>query len=159
MNDLLKKYLDDHYTPATARAYGREIALYLERHPQAREYRYTRILDYIGECRNKYSHPQTVNRILASVKVYYDWLCHAASVGIIRPARSGCGITCTGMYSCRTCSSRKSWNCFCERKNRYADLLIRNQVVISLLIYQGLLLGELTGLRVADVKLEEGART
>ena len=73
----LRDYLATSYTPATAAAYHREIALYLVRHPGAGNYRYTQILDYIGECRSKYSNPATVNRILASVKVYYDWLCHS----------------------------------------------------------------------------------
>ena len=43
-----------------------------------------------------------------------------------------------------------------DRKERYGDLVIRNQVLLSLLICQGLQLGELTGLTIADVRLAEG---
>ena len=71
----LTHYLTDHYRPATAAAYGREITLYRTAHPEAGNYGYGQVLDYIGQCRNKYSNPQTINRILASVKVYYAWLC------------------------------------------------------------------------------------
>lgn len=152
----LQKYLDGHYMPTTASAYRREIALYLERHPQARDYRYAQILDYIGECRNKYSNPQTINRILASVKVYYDWLCHSGQrrdhpAGSIRLRdRRHKDIQLQDLFK------PEELELLLERKNRYADLLTRNQVVMSLLIYQGLLTGELAGLQTRDVKLEEG---
>lgn len=43
-----------------------------------------------------------------------------------------------------------------QRPNRYAVLEVRNQVVLSLLIYQGLQLAELVGLRTSDVRLKEG---
>jgi len=157
MNDnTLTKYLEDHYTQATARAYGREIAHYLQRHPGAGEYRYLRILDYIGECRSQHHNPQTVNRILASVKVYYDWLCHSGQrrdhpAGSIRLRDNR-----HKDVQLQDLFKPEELEGLLERKNRYADLLTRNQVVISLLIDQGLLLGEMTGLRTADVRLKEG---
>ncbi len=152
----LKEYLADHYTTATARAYGREIALYLEQHPGASKYGYARILDYIGECRSKYSNPGTVNRILASVKVYYDWLCHSGQrrdhpAGSIRLRDNR-----HRDVQLQDLFKPEELERLLERKNRYADLLIRNQVVISLLIYQGLSIREMGGLRLVDVQLTEG---
>jgi integrase/recombinase XerD len=43
-----------------------------------------------------------------------------------------------------------------ERKERYSDLQLRNQVVISLLIYQALTTREMASLTVNDINLEEG---
>ncbi len=43
-----------------------------------------------------------------------------------------------------------------ERKERYDLLLWRNQVIISLLIYQGLTTGELLRLRTVDIELVAG---
>jgi integrase/recombinase XerD len=152
----LRNYLSDHYTKTTAVAYDREITLYRTAHPGAGSYRYGQVLDYIGQCRNKYSNPQTINRILASVKVYYDWLCHSGQRKD-NPAKS---------IRLRDNRARdlqlqdlfgpEELEGLLERKERYGDLVLRNQVVLSLLIYQGLQLGEITGLRVPDVRLEAG---
>jgi integrase/recombinase XerD len=43
-----------------------------------------------------------------------------------------------------------------ERKERYESVRIRNQVAISLLIYQGLRLTEAEQLKVQDIDLEAG---
>jgi integrase/recombinase XerD len=152
----LRNYLSDHYAKTTAAAYSREITLYRTAHPGAGHYRYGQVLDYIGQCRNKYSNPQTINRILASVKVYYDWLCYSGQRKD-NPAKS---------IRLRDQRARdlqlqdlfqpEELERLLDRKERYGDLVIRNQVVLSLLICQGLQLGELTGLRVADVRLAEG---
>ncbi len=42
-----------------------------------------------------------------------------------------------------------------EREERYADLKLRNQLIISILIYQGLSTGELVNLELNDVNLQE----
>jgi integrase/recombinase XerD len=125
--------------------------------PGAREYGYARILDYIGECRSKYPNPGTVNRILASVKVYYDWLCHSGQrrdhlAGPIRLRDNR-----HRDVQLQDLFKPEELEGLLERKNRYADLLIRNQVVISLLIYQGLSIREMGGLRLVDVQLTEGS--
>ena len=43
-----------------------------------------------------------------------------------------------------------------DRKERYESLRIRNQVIISLLIYQALKTGETINLKTSDVDLEKG---
>jgi integrase/recombinase XerD len=152
----LRNYLSDHYTKTTAAAYGREITLYRAAHPGAGSYRYGQVLDYIGECRNKYSNPQTINRILASVKVYYDWLCHSGQRSD-NPAKSiRLRDNRTRDLQLQDLFGPEELERLLERKERYGDLVLRNQVLLSLLICQGLQLGELTALRTGDVRLEAG---
>ncbi|MCW3083930.1 MAG: phage integrase family protein [Bacteroidetes bacterium] len=43
-----------------------------------------------------------------------------------------------------------------EREERYQDLKLRNQAVISLLIYQGLTVGEISRLKVDHIDLDKG---
>jgi integrase len=43
-----------------------------------------------------------------------------------------------------------------DRKDRYRDVRIKNQVIISLLIYQGLTTGDIVNLTLKDIDLEEG---
>ena len=43
-----------------------------------------------------------------------------------------------------------------QRKERFSDARLRNRVIISLLIYQGLRLTEITKLRLQDIDLEAG---
>jgi integrase/recombinase XerD len=43
-----------------------------------------------------------------------------------------------------------------DRKERYESLRIRNQVIISLLIYQALKAGEIINLKTSDIDLEKG---
>lgn len=151
----LSDYLKKHYTAATAAAYEREIAIYLRVHPQAKTYCYGQVLDYIGGCRSTYSNPQTIHRILASVKVYYHWLCasggrsdHPAAAIRLRDRRPG-DIQLQDLFK------PAELEVLLQRLNRYAALEVRNQVILSVLIYQGLQLAELVGLRLKDVKLEE----
>jgi integrase/recombinase XerD len=152
----LSAYLQEQYTPATAASYQREIAIYLDQHPHARSYRYQQVLDYIGWCRNKYSNPQTIHRILASVKVYYQYLCHSRERKD-NPARS---IRLRDYrhkdVQLQDLFKPEELELLMERSNRYAALRGRNQVVLSLLIYQGLQLAEIVGLQLTDVQLAAG---
>ena len=153
----LEPYLHERYTNATARAYGRDIALFLAAHPNAARYQYRQVMDYIGACRSKYASASNLNRILASVKVYYQYLCHC-QVRRDHPARS---------IRLRDARPRdvqlqelftlQELELLLQRKNRYAALRLRNEVIMTLLIYQGLHAREIASLELKDVNLEQGS--
>ena len=48
-------YLLKHYTKKTAKAYIREIEIYLTNNPDHKKYTYPEIVSYIGILRTKYS--------------------------------------------------------------------------------------------------------
>jgi integrase/recombinase XerD len=153
----LELYLRQRYTPATASAYGRDIALFLAAHPGAARYQYRQVMDYIGTCRSKYPNASSLNRILASVKVYYHYLCHC-QVRRDHPARS---------IRLRDARSRdiqlqelftpQELELLLHRKNRYTVLGIRNEVIMTLLVYQALQGREIASLGLKDVNLEQGS--
>jgi integrase/recombinase XerD len=73
---MIETYLQKHYSPDTAKAYKREIAIYLSNYPMAGKANYKDITHYIGLLRKRYSKASTLSRILSSIKVYYDYLCY-----------------------------------------------------------------------------------
>lgn len=119
-------------------AYEREIEIYLVLYSGSENAKYSEAMDYIGSLRKRYSNPSTVNRILAAIKVYYDYLC-ATEKRNDHPARS---ITLKDQWSrdiqLQDLFTANELELLLDRKERYRQLEYRNKVLMSLLIYQGL---------------------
>jgi integrase/recombinase XerD len=152
----LKDYLQVHYTQKTVKAYLYEIDNYLAGYPAAATAVYTDVMNYIGALRTRYGNPSTLNRILCSLKAYYDFLCYS-EVRSDNPAKS---------IRLRDQRSRDvqlqdlfmmdELEGLLHRPERYGNLESRNKVLMSLLIYQAPYPGELEALRVEDIHLEAG---
>ncbi len=151
----LKNYLNDRHTTATAKRYLRDIQIYQKANPRHKTANYGDIMDYIGTLRQKYKNPASVKTILHSLKKYYSFL-------IFNGERTD--------HPCKFINLKEKENrniqlqdlfttqeleILLERKERYQVLKIKNQVVLTLLIYQGLTTGELTRLEVNDIDLEK----
>jgi len=152
----LDEYLRKHHSPATAKAYQREIELYLKANPNASQASFKDVMEYIGTLRKKYSNSASIHRIVSSIKVYYKYLNYthqrkdnpARSIKLRDKRHKALQV--------QDLFTSTELELLLERKERYADLQIRNQVVISLLIYQGLTTGEMAALTLQDINLEEG---
>ncbi|MFM7859068.1 MAG: site-specific integrase, partial [Flammeovirgaceae bacterium] len=70
----LKSYLQKNLSPSTATRYERDIELFFFHLKQPNTATYKQIMDVIGALRKKYTNPKTVNRVLAAIKKYYDYL-------------------------------------------------------------------------------------
>ena len=152
----LKQYLHEHYTSKTAVGYEREISAFLKNVPRAKAAVHKDIVNYVGILRKRYNKPATLNRILCSIKAYYDYL-YATGKRKDNPARS---IILRDKRSrdiqLQDLFTPEELEKLLERKERYMLLTYRNRVLISLLIYQGLLPTELQNLRTTDVNLDKG---
>ncbi|MGQ2985365.1 tyrosine-type recombinase/integrase [Flavobacterium sp.] len=155
-NLTLEKYLYQHLAGQTAKNYLYTINNFLKLHPKARRYKYQDLVNYMAGVREQYANAQTCNRVLAAIKRYYDYLVY------------------TGQREenpCQTLTLKKSINqniqlqdlftskeleALMHRENRYRHLDLRNKVIISLLIYQGLTSDELIRLEVGSVDLDSG---
>jgi integrase/recombinase XerD len=153
----LEKYLHDHYTADTAKIYRYEIANYIANYPGAAGAVYKDVVGYIGALRTRYSKPATLNRILCSIKAYYDFLCYTGERSD-NPARSiklrdprNRDIQLQDLFSAEELET------LLNRPERYRHLEYRNKVLISLLIYQALHPGEMEALRVDDINLTTGS--
>ncbi|RYG23238.1 MAG: hypothetical protein EOO01_44465, partial [Chitinophagaceae bacterium] len=115
---------------------------------------YKDILAYIGSVRKRNNKADYLICTLQALKKYYDWLVHSG-------ARKD--------HPCKTLNLKDKPNkavqlqdLFTEeeleqlqrRKGKFKDIRLRNQIIISLLIYQGLTTGDITSLKVQDIDLE-----
>ncbi len=168
----LKEYLQQRYSKATAKAYEKEIENYTGNYPKAetegsqtplknnqrcaQKAVYKDITDYLGILRQRYSNPRTLKRILASIKSYYDFLCHTGKRKD-NPAKS---IRLRDKVSrdiqLQDLFTPQELETLLNRAERFNDLEYRNKVLISLLIYQALQIRELEALTVNDINLGQG---
>ena len=152
----LQDYLHEQYTPDTASVYGLEIGRYLAACPGAAIATYKDILFYIGALRSRYTNGSTLNRILCSIKAYYDYLCVSGQ----RPDNPAASILLKDPRSrdiqLQDLLSMEELESLFHRRERYPNLESRNKVLMSLLIYQALYPVEMEALTVADIDLEAG---
>jgi integrase/recombinase XerD len=152
----LQDYLRAHYTPDTAKIYLHEINRYLALHPQAQAAVYKDILAYIGALRSRYKSPSTLNRILCSLKAYYDYLCdsgqrqdHPAASILLKDTRSR-------DIQLQDLLTPEELEALLDRPERYNHLESRNRILMSLLIYQALYPSEMESLSLSDINLDTG---
>ena len=152
----LESYLQQHYSAETIKAYKREIEIYLSNCPAAPTANYKDVTNYIGALRKRYNKPATISRIVSSIKVYYDYLCHEGKRNDnptkaiqLRDQRSR-DIQLQDLFTSEELEN------LLNRKERYTNLDYRNKVLISLFIYQALHPQEAEVLQVADIDLKEG---
>lgn len=152
----LKNYLEEQHSPATAKAYHREILLYKERVPKAEKGTYKTVINYLDYLRKQHIKSASINRILASIKSYYYYLVangkrndHPCKHLYLRDNK-------TRDIQLQDLFSPEELELLMERKARYANLDLKYKLIISLLIYQGLTSAEIVKITLDDVNLELG---
>ncbi len=152
----VRGYLKAHYSPETAKAYQREIEGFLGNFKAANEANYKQLTEYIGQVRSRYKNPSTVNRILSSIKVYYDYLCNE-NIRTDNPAKA---IQLKDQRSrdiqLQDLFTTEELEVLLYRKERFFNLELRNKVLISLMIYQALQPREIETLTLENINLIDG---
>lgn len=153
----LEAYLRSRYTSETVDSYSFNINRFLQQHPNAKKYTFSHIEVYFKELKLMKKAVQYRRVILASIKAYYDFLllndviqyhpCRGFFIEEKRP---------TGKNYGALLSREEMELLFILRAERYHDLNYRNQVIIGLMIYQGLTSAELVNLRIEDIDYREG---
>jgi integrase/recombinase XerD len=118
-------------------------------------------MDVIGVLRKKYSNPKTVNRILAAIKKYYDYLLHTGtrkdhpckSIALRDTRRRA--VQLQDLFSIQELEHLIESKPKSQHKNRKTNQ-IRNKLLLSLLVYQGLARTEISKIEIYDINLEEG---
>ncbi|MFN3405837.1 MAG: tyrosine-type recombinase/integrase [Cytophagaceae bacterium] len=152
----LTEYLQKQYTPKTAKAYIREIEIFTAANPENKKYTYSEIINYIGVLRTRYSNPKTINRILASIKAYYSYLCFAGTrkdnptKSILLKDKQSRDIQLQDLFATEELEVLLT-----AKKERFTNLDYRNKVLMSLLIYQALKPNEIEALECEEINLEE----
>jgi len=154
MINKIEKYLHQHLRSSTADRYCRIINHFTATHPKAKFYQYKDIVSHMAKQKKSYD-VGTCNTMLAAIKKYYDYLLETGlrnthPCRTFRMRRKRTNIQVQNLF---TSSELEE---LLNRPNRYADMELRNKVVLSLLIYQGLTCDELIRLNVSDVDLDAG---
>jgi len=155
----LSDYLLEKYSPPTGKIYLFDIRRYIGYigEERAEKASYRDIMEYVDYLRKRYHNPRTINRMLYGVKAWYFYLIstgtrndHPCRHLILKDAR-GTDIQLQDLFT--SIEMEK----LMQRKERFEAARLRNRVIISLLIYQGLRLTEIARLRVKDVDPEAGS--
>ena len=154
---MIENYLQKHYSPDTAKAYKREIEIYLSNYPTASTANYKDLTNYIGLLRKRYSKASTISRIVSSLKVYYDYLCSEGirndnpTKAIKLRDKQRRDIQLQDLFT------TEELEILLHRKERYTNLDYRNKVLSSLLIYQALHPREMESLLIENINLDSGS--
>ena len=153
----LKSYLLKKRTAQTVKVYLFEIEKYIDKNPNAKDYKYKEILTFINSLRERYKSINTINRILQSIKKYYDYLVFIKDRKD-NPSRN-----------IRLRDNKKRYiqlqdllteiqleSLFINYTCRYKRTEKRDKIIISLLIYQALRVEEITKIQLSDIDLNKG---
>jgi len=141
------------------KSYEREIKLYLQAVPNAQSATYQDIINYINTQRKK-QNPSSINRILQSIKKYYNYLVDselrednpAQFINLKDTKRRNNSVQKRLLSSTEI---EQLWQHFLSKKYRYNILRNRNLSMISLLLFQGLRGGEVRRLSIENINLEQ----
>ena len=154
----LNEYLKEKYSPKGIYHYEDKIGKYLN-YTNSKGIKETQldILNYIGYLRQTGIHSKTIRNHLYSIKIYYNYL-QKTGQRQDHPCKSlnlkdqiNRSIEIESLYTMKQMEQFLS-----EHKTKQSFLQRRDEVMISLLIYQALTNTEIVNLEIKDINLEEG---
>lgn len=156
----IEEYLQKKYSKSTLASNLYNIKRFTDYYQnKAETATYTEILNYIAHLRKNYDlHPKTLRHCLYAVKIYFNYLLeigkrkdHPCSELFLKD-KINKQIQVDNLYSLETLENfLKTFKI--KRKER---LKRRNEVIITLLIYQALTVSEISDLEVENIDLENG---
>lgn len=156
----IEEYLQKKYSKSTLASNLYNIKRFTDYYQnKAETATYTEILNYIAHLRKNYDlHPKTLRHCLYGVKIYFNYLLevgkrkdHPCSELFLKD-KINRQIQVDNLYSLETLENfLKTFKI--KRKER---LKRRNEVIITLLIYQALTVSEISNLEVENIDLESG---
>lgn len=154
----LKQYIAKHYSESSRGGYYTMIIRYTTwMNGQAEMASYTDVLNYIGYLRKLKLHPKSLRNNLFAIKIYYRWL-----VAIGKREDHPCqklylqdqinrAIAVESLYTPQMLEELLR-----TYKSKTEFLQQRDEIIITLLIYQALTVLEITQVLVSDIDLKEG---
>jgi integrase/recombinase XerD len=144
-------------TEKSANSYAYQVRVFLDTNPNGDNYAFKDMTEYLGRQADAYKNLNYRNAILAAIKRYYDYLIetgkrndHPCRRIFLKGSNRGRQVIHADLFT------SEELELLLEREDRYADLRLRNKVVISLLIYQALTPGEINELKLRNVDLDMG---
>lgn len=156
ITQTLEQFLHQDYSKQTVKSYLFAIDHFVKMNPRAKRYKYQHIVTYMDEISQQQPNPRYRVVILSAVKKYYDYLVESG-YRIDHPCkRLNIKVNSNQAIQTQDLFSSDELQLLMNHENRYAHLDVRNNVLLSLLIYQGLTSQEIARLDVKDVDLDAG---
>lgn len=153
----LEQYVSENYSPKSAPGYLTMIKRYQGyMGEKAMTASYTDVLNYVGHLRILKLHPKSLINNLFSIKIYYRYL-NASGQRNDHPCQHlnlqdqiNKRIPVESLYSKATLHELLQ-----HHKNKRGLMQRRDEVIISLLIYQAMTVQEIAAINVGDINLKE----
>ena len=150
----LQTYLQNELTEKTCGSYLYEIEKFRKHHKNPEKLNYQNLMGYVQLLRKNYN-PQSVNRTVYALKKYYDYLVETSQIKYnpaknikIRDGKEN-------PIQLQELLTEKELQQLLEpRKERYPMLKKRNLIVMSLIVNQALLVGDIEKLKIEDLDLK-----
>lgn len=154
----LKEYLQNEYSKTSISGYENMINRFLLwAESKADKATYTDILEYIGLLREQNLHPKSLRNNLFAIKIYYRYLIktgkrkdHPCRFLYLKDQINR-AIQVEALYPKEVLE-----NLFETWQSRKTEHQTRDKIIISLLVYQALLVLEIVQIKVSDINLENG---
>ena len=151
----IEKYLQQSLMQSSVASYLYDIEKYKKANKNADQYDYEKVMQYMEQLRNNHK-VSNVKRVLASIKKYYDYLIETGKRkdNPVRSIKLRDGKP--NPIQLQDLFTEKELQILLKpRKERYPFLAKRNKIIMSLLVNQGLRIGEIENLKLTDVDLEK----
>ncbi|QOW10070.1 integrase [Kaistella flava (ex Peng et al. 2021)] len=150
----LQTYLQNELTEKTLKSYLYEIEKFRKHYKNPEKLNYQNLMEYVELLRKNYN-PQSINRTIYALKKYYDYLVETGQI-TYNPAknikiRDGK----ENPVQLQELLTEKELQQLLEpRKERYPMLKKRNFIIMSLIVNQALLVGDIERLKIEDLDLK-----
>lgn len=152
----LEQFLLQNYSKQTVSSYLFAINHFLKLNPKAKRYKYQNVVKYMDEISLQQPNSKYRVVILSAIKKYYDYLVMSGYRNDHPCKRLNIKVNSNQAIQVQDLFSSSELQLLMQRENRYKHLDVRNNVILSLLIYQGLTSDEIIKLTVKDIDLENG---
>lgn len=147
-------FLKNELSENSVKSYLYEIEKFKKHYRNPEKLSYQNLMEYVELLRKNYN-PQSVKRTIYAIKKYYDYL---VETGAIKTNIAGNIKIKDGKENpiqLQELLTEKELQKLLEpRKERYPILTKRNQIVMSLLVNQALLVGDIEKLKIEDLDLK-----
>jgi site-specific recombinase XerD len=152
----IENYLLQEQSKETVKTYLFAINHFLKLNPKAKRYKYRNIVEYMEEIRKQQPNAKYRVVILSAIKKYYDFLVMSGYREDHPCRKLNIKVNSNQAVQVQDLFSSEELQLLLTRENRYQNLDTRNNVLLNLLIYQGLTSDEIIKLNVQDIDLDAG---
>lgn len=150
----LTNYLQNELSEGTIKTYLYEIEKFKKHYRNPEKLSYQNLMEYVELLRKNYN-PQSVKRTIYAIKKYYDYLVETGKIKINIAANIKIKDGKENPIQLQELLTEKELQKLLEpRKERYPILEKRNQIIISLLVNQALLVSDIEKLKIEDLDLK-----